>query len=131
MRRQVLVAAVVSALALGVFGGIAWAAGPISVHIPFAFIVKDKEMPAGTYDILPQGSDEDQIAIRGAKGGPMVTVSVLERLADIGAKQPKLVFDKMADGKSYLSEIHVPGGDGFLVGIAKGREKHVSVNGNQ
>jgi hypothetical protein len=131
MRKQLLVAVAVAALALGTFGGLAWAAGSVSVNIPFSFMVKDKEMPAGTYEIRSQGSDEGELVIKGVKSGASATVQVIERLADTGAKQPKIVFDKMEDGKSFLSEVHIPGADGFLVGIAKGKEKHVTVNGNQ
>ena len=52
-------------------------------------------------------------------------------LADTGAKEGTVVFDKMEDGKTYLSEDHVPGQDGFLVGIAGGKEKHVTVKGKE
>ena len=47
MRKQILAAVVVGVVALGLAGSLAWAAGPVSVNIPFSFIVKDKEMPAG------------------------------------------------------------------------------------
>ncbi len=128
MKKQILAAVVVGVFALGLAGSLAWAAGAIAVNIPFSFIVKDKEMPAGRYEIREQG--EANLAIRGDKGG-QVLVPVIERLADTGAKEPKLVFDKMADGKSYLSEVHFPGQDGYLVGIAKGRETHVTVTGKE
>jgi hypothetical protein len=128
MRKQVLAAVVVAVFALGLAGSLAWAASAISVNIPFSFFAKDKEMPAGQYEIREQG--ETTLAIRGDKSG-QVLVPVIERLADTGAKEPKLVFDKMQDGKSYLSEVHIPGQDGYLVGIAKGRETHVTVTGKQ
>jgi hypothetical protein len=128
MKKQILAAVVVGVFALGLAGSLAWAAGAIAVNIPFSFIVKDKEMPAGRYEIREQG--ETNLAIRGDKGG-QVLVPVIERLADTGAKEPKLVFDKMQDGKSYLSEVHFPGQDGYLVGIAKGRETHVTVTGKE
>ncbi len=131
MKKQVLAAVAVAVFALGLAGSLAWAASAISVDIPFSFIVKDKEMPAGRYEIRPQGSDETSLSVRSTEGAGAVVVPVIERLADTGAKQPKLVFDKMADGKSYLSEVHVPGSDGFLVGIAKGKETHVTVTGKE
>jgi hypothetical protein len=126
MKKQILAAVVVAVFALGLAGSLAWAAGAVSVDIPFSFIVKDKEMPAGRYEIREQG--EVSLAIRGDKGA-QVFVPVIERLADTGGKEPKVIFDKMEDGKSYLSEVHIPGADGYLVGIAKGREKHVTVSG--
>ncbi len=130
MRKQVLVAVVVGALALGLAGSIAWAAGAVSVNIPFSFVAKDKEMPAGRYDIAPN-NDESQLTLRSAVDGGTTMVPVIERLADTGAKTPKIVFDKNDDGKSYLSEVHMPGSDGYLVGISKGREKHVVVSGKE
>jgi hypothetical protein len=98
------------------------------VDIPFSFIVKDKEMPAGRYEIRTEG--DTNLVIRGDKGG-QVLVPILERLADTGSKEPKVIFDKIEDGKTYLSEVHVPGQDGFLVGIAGGKEKHVTVKGKE
>ena len=131
MRKRVLAAVVVGVLALGLAGSLAWAAGAMSVSVPFSFVVKDKEMPAGQYNIQLEGNDETKLVIRSSQGGATVLVQVLERLADTGAKEPKVVFDKTADGKSYLSEVHMPGRDGFLVGIAKGKEIHEVLTGKE
>jgi hypothetical protein len=131
MRKQVLAAVVVGVFTLGLAGSLAWAAGAVSVDIPFSFIVKDKEMPAGRYEIRAEGNDESKLAIKSVAGGGTVVVLVVERLADTGGKEPKVVFDKLANGKSYLSEVHMPGQDGYLVGIAKGRETHVTVTGKE
>jgi hypothetical protein len=131
MRKPILAAVVVTVFALGLAGSLAWAADAISVNIPFSFIVKDKEMAAGPYEIRPEGPNETRLTIRSSNGGGQVLVQVIERLADTGAKEPKVVFDKMENGKSYLSEVHFPGKDGFLVGIAKGRETHVTVTGKE
>jgi hypothetical protein len=121
-------AVLVGGLVLGLTASLAWA-GSVSVSIPFSFLAADKEMPAGQYTITPS-SGEDQLTLRSNSGGTTM-IPVIERLADTGAKQPKIVFDKMDDGKSFLSEVHVPGSDGFLVGISKGREKHVVVTGKE
>jgi hypothetical protein len=128
MRKQVLAAIVVGLFALGLGGSLAWAAGGVSVDVPFSFIVKDKEMPAGRYEIRAQG--EASLAIRSSEGGGQVLVPVIERLADTGAKESKVVFDKV-EGKHYLSEVHIPGMDGFLVGIAKGKETHEVLPGKE
>jgi hypothetical protein len=131
MRKPILAAVVVTVFALGLAGSLAWAADLISVNIPFSFIVKDKEMPAGRYEIRTDGPNEARLTIRSKEGGGQALVLVIERLADTGAKEPKVVFDKMENGKSYLSEVHFPGQDGFLVGIAKGRETHVTVTSKE
>lgn len=128
MKKQVLAAVVVAVAALGVAGSLAWAVDTVTVDIPFSFMVKDKEMPAGRYLIMPEGNYETALVVRSDEGGGMAVVPVIERLADTGAKEAKIVFDKMPDGKTYLSEVHEPGIDGFLVGIAKGRETHVTLS---
>ncbi len=128
MRKQFVTAAAVAVFALGLAVSVAWASGSLSVNIPFSFVAKGKEMPAGHYEIRAEG-DETKLTIRGGNG--LVVVPVIERLADTGAKEPKIVFDKTEDGKSFLSEVHIPGRDGFLVGIAKGKETHVVVTGNE
>jgi hypothetical protein len=131
MRKQILAAVVVGVVALGLAGNLAWAAGAVSVNVPFSFIVKDKEMPAGHYEIRVEGNDQSRLAIRSNAGGATVFAVVLERLADTGGKVPKVVFDKTEDGKTYISEVHIPGQDGYLVGIAGGKEKHVTVSGTE
>jgi hypothetical protein len=131
MRKQVLAAVVVAVFALGLAGSLAWAADSVvSLDIPFSFIVQDREMPAGHYDIWQYGRDGAKVGIKSTNGW-QTFLPVIERLADTGAKQPKVIFDKMENGKSYLSEIHIPGQDGFLVGIAKGKETHVMVTGKE
>jgi len=131
MRKQILAVVVAGVVSLGLAGSLAWAGDAVSVNVPFSFIVKDKEMPAGRYEIRAEGKDAAKLLIRSSEGGGMVFAVVLERLADTGAKEPKVVFDKTEDGKSYLSEVHIPGQDGFLVGIAGGKEKHVTLPGKE
>ena len=131
MRKQILAAVVVGVVALGLAGSFAWAGGALSVDVPFSFIVKDKEMPAGHYQIQVEGNDASKLVIRSNAGGGAFFALVLERLADTGGKDPKVVFDKTEDGKTYLSEVHIPGQDGYLVGIAGGKEKHVTLSGKE
>ena len=126
-RAPALAALSVAVLALA--AGTAGAGGIMAVDIPFSFVVNDKEMSAGRYEIQPTGSHENRLILRSAGGNGAVVMTVIERLADTGAKEPLVVFDRV-ESKNYLSEIHIPGRDGFLVGIAKGRETHVVVKGN-
>jgi hypothetical protein len=128
MRKQIVAAVAVGVLALGLAVSTAWASGAISVNIPFSFMVKGKEMPAGQYQILAEAG-QTKLVVKGT--GATVLVPVIERLADIGAKQPKIVFDKILNGTAVLSEVHIPGEDGFLVGVATARESHVVLTGKQ
>ncbi len=128
MRKQIVTAVAVGVFALGLAVSTAWASGAISVNIPFSFMVKGKEMPAGQYEIRAEG-DETKLIVRG--GGTTAVVPVIERLADTGAKEPKIVFDKILNGTAVLSEVHMPGRDGFLVGVATARESHVTLTGKE
>jgi hypothetical protein len=130
MRKQVLAVAAVCVVALALGGTLAWAASAVSVDVPFSFFVKDKEMPAGRYEIKVEGNDFGKLVIKSTGAGGSVVATVLERLADTGAKEPKVVFDKIK-GKYHLSEVHYPGMDGFLVGINKGEEAHEVVTGKE
>ncbi len=122
MRKQVLAVAVVGVAVLALAGAAAWAAGPVAVDIPFKFNVTDREMPAGHYELQAIGMDLGKVVLKSTDGGTVV-VPVLERLAATGAEGPRVVFDER-DGTYYLSEFHVPGQDGFLVGMVKGEQKH-------
>lgn len=128
MRKQIVTAVAVGVFALGLAMSTAWASGAISVNIPFSFMVKDKEMPAGQYEIRAEG-DQTKLVVKTV--GAVVLVPVIERLADTGAKEPKIVFDKILNGKAVLSEVHMPGQDGFLVGVSTARESHVVLTGKQ
>jgi len=130
MRKQVLAVVVVCAVVLGLPSGLAWAANSGVVDIPFNFIMKDKEMPAGRYEISLEGSDMSRLVIRAKNPGVAFVVPVMTRLADTGAKEPKVVFDKAGE-KHYLSEIHLPGNDGFAVQGAPGKHTHETVSGKQ
>jgi hypothetical protein len=129
MRKQVVAVALAGAFALALGGSVAWAEGRVSVNVPFTFIVSGEELAAGRYEI--QFEDDSKLAIRSGGNGRKVFALVMERLADLGIKEPKVVFDKTADGKHYLSEVHMPGKDGFLVGIAGGKETHVTLPATQ
>jgi hypothetical protein len=128
MKKRILAVAWVSAAVLTLAAGTAFSAGIMAVDIPFSFVVNDKEIPAGRYEIQPTGNHENRLVLRSAGGGGAFVLTVIERLADTGAKEPQVVFDRV-ENKNYLSEVHIPGGDGFLVGIAKARETHVVVKG--
>jgi hypothetical protein len=130
MKKQVLAVGAACVVALALTGSLAWAAGSMAVDIPFGFvvrdIVKDNNLPAGSYEIAPDTADMSRLVIRSKDGTHSMVVSVIERLANVGATQPKVVFNKI--GKTnYLSEIHMAGQEGYLVFILKGQEQHTHV----
>jgi hypothetical protein len=130
MRKQVLAVVTMCGVALALTGGLASAAEIVSVDVPFSFFVHDEEMPAGHYEIRTQGDEETALLIESTTAGKMAAVQVITRLADNGSKESTVVFDKV-EGKRYLSEVHIPATDGFLVGIAKGRETHEVLTGEK
>jgi hypothetical protein len=110
----------------GLFGGAAWAAETImTVKIPFEFAVEGATMPAGSYGVVVDRS-RGSIALRNDSTGKITRLSVVTRLADVGRKKAYLVFDK-AGGRRSLSEIHIPGTDGYALQGATGEHKHVKV----
>ncbi len=130
MKTKVLAVTALSAVALLAFASAALAAEAMAVDIPFDFVVGQKAMPAGHYEVQPTGDHLDRLIVKGT-GTPGVFVApVLERLANVGSEKPKLVFDKL-EGKYILSEAHYPGMDGFLVGIAGGKESHEVITGSK
>ena len=130
MKNRVLAGAGACVVALALAGSLAWAGNTAKVDIPFSFVVKDvvkdNTMPAGSYEIKPNTARTPRLVIRSNDGTHSITVSVIERLAPTGATQPKIVFNKIGNS-NYLSEIHIPGQDGYLVFVATGHEQHTHV----
>jgi len=100
----------------------------IKLNVPFSFTVGDKEMSSGQYQFRLEGTDLALLSIVDARGGKATTLSVRTRLADLGLSKVEVVFD-VADGKHYLSEIHVPGVDGYAFDGAPGKHTHAEVPG--
>ncbi len=126
MTKQHLAVAV-GVLSLAMTGSLAWAADSASVKVPFTFFVNNTKLPAGTYDIRVRGEEDNFVSIQNTKGGAPIFALVEERPGDNGAGLSNVVFDKAANGKTYLSEIHIPGEDGFVLRFVKGEETPVIV----
>jgi hypothetical protein len=121
----VVAAAVVVGLALS--GTVALAQmSRVSVTLEFAFSASGKEMPAGRYMVEAQPG-RVTIQPQGGNGSPIV-MPVITRLGrhDNDA-EPELVFDKI-DGKFLLSEVWLPGADGYLL-LATSTEHDHAVHG--
>jgi hypothetical protein len=124
MRKRVLAVAAVCVVALALAGSLAWAEDAMYVNVRFNFIVGDKVMQAGEYKIQREPGPSVQLRVETVGAGGVAITKVLERLANTGGKEGRVVFDKTDDGKCYLSEVQFPGMDGYLVGIAGGNETH-------
>lgn len=130
MSKKLFVAVAVSVVAFGLIGSVAWAqaSSKASFQIPFSFIVDGREMPSGRYEVQVVGASAGVLTLRGAENGQSVILKPTTRLADIGGKEPRLAFDKVENAR-FLSEVHIPGVDGFELRGAAGEHGHESVPG--
>ena len=126
MRKQLVAVVVFGFIMLGIGASLAWAGNEVEATFKFDFIVNGKEMPAGSYFVEVQG---ERVMIKSSRSGAGTEVPVLTRLADRGLEKPKFYFDKTKDGKYYLSELQLPGMDGFLFKGATGEHIHEAVTG--
>jgi hypothetical protein len=98
--------------------------GSLKAKIDFPFTVEGKVLPAGEYEFV---RNELATAFRVSDGGKNGAVAlVLTRLAGAMHTTPQdahLVFDVVGD-THFLSEIWVPGEDGYLMLATKGKHEH-------
>ena len=93
--------------------------------IPFAFNAGGKALPAGDYEFTSQELGK-MVVVRNVSTGAATFAMVQTRLAAGIHATPKdahVVFDKVGDAHT-LSEIWVPGGDGYAFNIIKGEHAH-------
>ncbi len=126
MRKQIL-AVVVGVVALVLGGSFAWAAETTSVEVPFSFFVNNREMPAGTYEIRVEGDSQNYVMIQSGDRRETALALVRERLEQNAPELSRVVFDKTADGKTFLAQVYIPGEDGFVLWLGKGEATPVTV----
>ncbi|MBN2264884.1 MAG: hypothetical protein JW775_03630 [Candidatus Aminicenantes bacterium] len=136
MKRRAPLTALVLSLVLGL--GIALAADQADFKVPFPIRAGGKNLAAGDYAVSSAG--EGGLVLRQVSSGREVPLTVLERIArpDPAPAEPRLVFDEVGDfAPSYteyitvyvLSEVWLPGQDGYRVHITKGAHKTKVVTG--
>lgn len=130
MRKTCSVGIAVVLVTFGLIAGVASAqvSGKVAFQVPFGFTVEGKAMPAGAYEIQFVGSGGGALSLRGANGGAPVILKPTTRLADTGAKEPRIAFDKVGDDR-FLAEVHFPGMDGFELRGSAGEHGHEIVSG--
>jgi hypothetical protein len=136
MKRQAAATAV--ALVLILAAGVASAFAQAEFKVPFPITAGGKKLAAGEYAVL-KGPDGG-LVLRQGSTGKEIPLTVLERIAKpvppvAGAR---LVFDEVGDfAPSYteyitvfvLSEIWLPGEDGYRIHLTKGAHKTKEVPG--
>jgi hypothetical protein len=107
---------------------VTYGAPSIKTDIPFPFTVSGKVLPAGNYSFVVN-NDSRTIAVAGTGQSSAVEL-VLNRLAagiHTTSGDAHVVFDK--EGNNYfLSEIWIPGLDGFELRTAKEDHQHQIIN---
>ena len=127
MKTNVLVSISLIALLAATFGFAQ--SQSLNAKIPFQFTVEGKVLPAGQY-VFIRSNDESTIRVEGASKGPSSVALVVTRLGSAIHTSPQdahIVFDKVGD-TYFLSEIWIPGLDGFLVYVTKGKHEHRTVD---
>jgi hypothetical protein len=128
MKRHFGAALGIGLAAILLAGSVASAAVVVIVSVPFSFMVGEKELPPGRYEVRQDGPGLQQITVQNLGNGAKAVALAFTRLADTGTKDAKTVFDN-ADGKYYLAEVHIPGLDGVALTGAPGRHTHTSITG--
>ena len=126
MRRQVFAAALTFVVAF-VMGGAMAHAQSVSAEITFPFAAGGKEMAAGKYSV--DVAADFRLRLTGPAGERifMPVITLLGR-HDKDA-DAELVFDKVG-GKTLLSEVWMPGRDGYLLVATKAPHDHAVVGGS-
>ena len=91
----------------------------IVANVAFAFYIGETPFPAGSYNISAMNIGADNVMIRPSDAKETTTLPVITRLAQRAGSSPQatttsLVFDNVGD-RSYLSEVWIPGREGYLV----------------
>jgi hypothetical protein len=131
MKRQALGMVLVLVLAAGA------AAAQADFKVPFGIRAAGKNLAAGDYAVA--ATADGGLVLKQASTGKEIALTVLERIKpEAPAAEPRLVFDEVGDfAPSYteyitvyvLSEVWLPGQDGFRVHLTKGAHKTKVVTG--
>jgi hypothetical protein len=100
------------------------------VTIDFSFVAGGKDLPAGVYELTADpGSGRVVLQSKDGKVGT-VMLPVITRLGrHDNDRDPEVVFDKIG-GKSILSEVWLPGNDGYLLNETKEDHEHRVIGGS-
>jgi hypothetical protein len=83
----------------------------IEANIPYAFVVKDTQLPAGKYTIsVADSTDPNVLEIRSANGHTAVLFETENMLVKRTMRRSELVFDKIGDNY-FLSQVFLKGDD--------------------
>ena len=100
--------------------------------IPFSFVAAGKTFPAGSYSFLVNQPNRDLVVLESNE--PKTSSAALPVETRISTyqslKEAELVFDKV-ENQSIVSELLVPGEDGYLLRATSGAHTHTAVKGSR
>ena len=101
---------------------------PLAVvaNVPFEFYVGDKQLPAGQYEVYPEGLGERVLVLRNMQTGVTVFAPISMRTGTVETVRAELVFDK-ADDKTYLSVVRPFEAEGFRLNAVRAKHSQVVV----
>jgi hypothetical protein len=131
MTPRTLITAAAVALAMLVGSQPAHAQERFEFKVPFNFVANGKAFTPGQY-VLAVNETQDVVTLesRDAKGGGAL-LSVETRISRRKPlAEPEVVFDKL-NGQLYVTELLVPGEDGYLMLVTKAKHTHESLKGSR
>ena len=102
----------------------------VTAKIPFSFTAAGKVLPAGEYDFTSNTDSSMMRVAASGSGNPQVLQQIITRLSSAIHTTPRdahIVFDRIGDSH-ILSEIWIPGFDGYLMNPTKATHQHVLVD---
>jgi hypothetical protein len=123
MQRRVPFIVLSLAVLLAAGSSLAYAQDEVTAEIPFKFMAANRTFEAGTYDLQVSEDRNDVTLVTPQRTSDFMPV--LTRLAapETPLSDGKLVFDRVGDSY-YLSEVWLPGMDGFLIRATKEKHTH-------
>ncbi len=126
MKKQFL--AVLAAFVLMPLIGLAQTGPKVVAKIPFRFVVEGRTLASGPYEFKLIGTDLDAMRITNTKTNHAIVVPIVAPAGLEPTHRAEVVFDK-AGKSSYLSEVIIPGMDGYLIAGPTGEHQQTSVPG--
>ena len=102
----------------------------VTATVDFPFMVEGKALPSGSYTFTRDtGANAFRVQGEGKNGGLATVYTRINGELHNTMQDAHIVFD-VIEGKYILSEIWIPGEDGYLLTLTKGEHKHKVINVN-
>jgi hypothetical protein len=111
--RMVKHSLVLGTVLVGLFAGPAHAEGRVDANVPFSFVIRGQEFPAGHYEVQEEGPDV--MLLRDPDNRRVIyALTIPAEDSDPNGSQPALVFTRY-ENTYQLSEIWTSGSEGRAI----------------